>query len=147
MYQLHREPVGWSWANSGDRIEFETTKPKSKKPNVALQLSISADINSSRIYSELGVDTSIWEIRAKNAHNDCMRFEEDAAEFRRLLRSQLNAIKVEHGEGAVINLFPAIPVSAAVEIGRVWQPKADLRLRVYDQGPGQQGFSLRHTIE
>jgi hypothetical protein len=32
-----------------------------------------------------------------------------------------------------IHLFPALPVSAAVEFGRVWMPKADLPFTVYEQ--------------
>jgi hypothetical protein len=30
-------------------------------------------------------------------------------------------------------VFPALPASLAVETGRVWMPKADPELRIYDQ--------------
>jgi hypothetical protein len=64
----------------------------------------------------------------------------DLAEFRRLVRSTFNAIKTQHGEHAVINVFPALPVSAAVEVGRIWMPKADLPLVIYDQNRSLEGF-------
>ena len=64
----------------------------------------------------------------------------DLAEFRRLVRSTFNAIKAAHGEGATINVFPALPLSAAVEVGRVWMPKADLPLVIYDQNRNLNGF-------
>jgi SMODS-associated and fused to various effectors sensor domain len=48
-------------------------------------------------------------------------------------------IKAQHGEGVPIHLFPALPASLAVETGRVWMPKADAELRVYDQ-QGERGF-------
>jgi len=40
----------------------------------------------------------------------------------------------------IISIFPALPVSAAVEVGRVWMPKADLPLQVYDQNRAHGGF-------
>ena len=37
-------------------------------------------------------------------------------------------------------MFPAAPVSVAVELGRVLQPKADVPLRLYDQNNNLGGF-------
>jgi hypothetical protein len=76
-----------------------------------------------------------------------MRRPEDLAEFRRLLRVTLNDIKTTHGEEIAIHAFPALPVSAAVEVGRVWMPKADLPLRVYDQNRRLGGFTEALSIE
>jgi hypothetical protein len=45
-------------------------------------------------------------------------------------------------EGATIKVFPAPPVSAAVEVGRVWMPKADLPMTVFDQIVRLAGSSL-----
>jgi len=53
--------------------------------------------------------------------------------FRIEFRKLLNHIKTKHGESAVIHLFPAVPVSIAIEIGRVRMPKADMPLIIYDQ--------------
>ena len=47
----------------------------------------------------------------------------------------------------MINLFPALPVSAAVEVGRVWMPKADLPLIVYDQNRRVNGFSRTIQVD
>ena len=69
-----------------------------------------------------------------------MQRPEDLAEFRRLVRSALNSIKETYGESTLIQLFPALPVSAAVEVGRVWMPKADLPLNIYDQNRRLGGF-------
>jgi hypothetical protein len=54
----------------------------------------------------------------------------------------LNEIKAVHGEQTVpvLHVFPVLPVSAAVEVGRVWMPKADLPLVVYDQNRTLNGF-------
>lgn len=81
----------------------------------------------------LGGDAAIWSLTAERPHNEVMRRPEDLAAFRGLVRSTLDEIKAAHGERAAINVFPALPVSAAVELGRVRMPKADLPLVVYDQ--------------
>lgn len=51
-----------------------------------------------------------------------------------------NAIEVRHGERAIIDIFPALPTSAAVAVGRVWTPKADLPLVIYDRNWTLNGF-------
>lgn len=143
VYQLHREPAGWGWARDGDQIELVTSAPENAGSQVALKLALSANVSDDRIYSVLGKDTSIWQIAARNPHNDCIRYPEDVSQFRQTLRQQLNAIKTHHGDGLVINVFPAIPVSIAVETGRVWMPKADLGLRIFDQSKDDAGFIER----
>ncbi|WP_367171484.1 hypothetical protein [uncultured Aureimonas sp.] len=40
-----------------------------------------------------------------------------------------------------------MPVSAAVDVGRVWMPKADLPMRIYDQNKGLGGFIPTILIE
>ena len=145
VYQLHREPAGWPWAKTGPRICFKTTTPANKSGPVALKLALSATITDDRITSVLGKDASTWSIHSDAPGNDIMRYPEDLSEFRRLLRQTYEAIKAAHGTRAVINLFPAIPVSAAIEVGRVWMPKADLPLTIFDEVRGE-GFVPRLTI-
>jgi hypothetical protein len=136
IYQLHREPTpGWQWARTGPRIEFDVNEPQQKLAKVALKIGVSATINDSRITSVMGDDVSIWSLTARTPGNDVMRYPEDLENFRRNMRSMYDRIKSEHGERAEIHLFPAVPVSVAVEIGRVRLPKADLPVVVYDQLP------------
>jgi hypothetical protein len=103
-------------------------------------LALSASVADERIRAALGADAAIWAIEADRPHNDIMKRSEDLAEFRRLVRSTLNAIKAVRGERETIHLFPVLPVSAAVEVGRVWMPKADLPLVIYDQNRKLNGF-------
>jgi hypothetical protein len=145
VYQLHREPAGWRWAKDGPRIRYEYSKPSSVKKNVALKIALSATITDDRIASILGDDVSIWSVTAAGPNNDIMRYPGDLREFRRLLRSVYNDIRAAHGPKAVINVFPAVPVSAAVEAGRVWMPKADLPLEIFDENRGS-GFVHRLRI-
>ena len=140
VYQLHREPRGWRWSGEGTAIEFETRRPATVAGPAALVLALSATVNRDRIVDVLGSDAAVWTIQAKNAHNDGMRMRCDLRRFRQLLRMTLDQIKASCGEGKTVHLFPALPVSAAVEVGRVWMPKADLELLLYDQNRSRGGF-------
>jgi len=145
VYQLHREPAGWTWAEDGERIEYQVTRQTRRGSNVALKLGISATLTNDRIAAVLGEDTAIWSLSAAKPSNDVMRYPQDLAQFRRLMRDLYDEIKAEHGENATIHVFPAVPVSVAVELGRVRMPKADLPLLLYDQTHGV-GFVPRHMI-
>lgn len=133
VYQLHREPAGWRWAENGAKLQLSTTKPQTIKSKIAFKIGISAHITDERVFSTLGDDVSIWSIESAYPHNDCMRYADDLSEYRSLIRKTLNEIKLIHGENTEIHVFPAIPVSAAIELGRIWMPKADLALAIFDQ--------------
>jgi hypothetical protein len=69
---------------------------------------------------------------ADQPHNDILRRADDQATFRREIRRVYDRIKARHGEGTLLHVFPALPASLAVEVGRVWMPKSDLPLRLYN---------------
>lgn len=146
VHQLHREPPGWRWPDDGAAIHFRVREPQRTEGAVALVLALSATITDDRIKQALGADAAIWSIEAESPHNDIMKRPADLAEFRHLVRSTFNQIKARHGERAVINVFPAMPVSTAVEVGRVWMPKADLPLVIYDQNRTLEGFVRAFAI-
>lgn len=135
VYQLHREPAGWRWAEDRDPIQYRVRHGRGDGP-AALVLALSATVNDERIHEVLGPNAAIWAIAADAPHNDVMRHVSDLAAFRSRLRSLLDALKAHHGQHGDIHLFPVLPVSAAVEVGRIWMPQADRSLIVYDQQPG-----------
>jgi hypothetical protein len=56
------------------------------------------------------------------------------------MRRLFDKIKAEHGHDTVLHVFPAMPVAAAVEFGRIWMPKADMRMTIYDENKILGGF-------
>ena len=142
IFQLHREPQTWNWQNDGKQIDYTLNQPKSAEKNstVALKLALSATVTDERIKDILGSDVPIWSITAENPHNDILRHRNDLSKLRSLLRQTFDRIKAVHGENAEIHVFPVLPVSAAIEVGRVWMPKADLPMVVYDQNNKKGGF-------
>ena len=54
---------------------------------------------------------------------------------------------MKHEQENEINIFPAAPVAISVEMGRIWMPKADVPLKVYDQNHKKNGFQYALTIQ
>lgn len=144
--QRHREPATWSWQPDQPPIDFSVSEPvQGAAGEVALKLGISATVTDERIAKVLGDSAAIWSVTAANPHNDILRRPEDQAAFRQLMRSLFDRIKAVHGEGAIIHVFPAMPASLAVELGRVWMPKSDLAMTIYDNNRAA-GFVPTITI-
>jgi hypothetical protein len=145
--QLLREPKGWSWDASPGRLVLNDRIPQGSGNAVALKLEVSGLIADSRVVSILGDDVSVWALTAADAHNDIIRSPDDLRLWRQRLRRILEEIKDRHGEAEVVHVFPAIPVSAAVELGRVWMPKAHLPMRIYDQNLAKGGFLAAFDVK
>jgi hypothetical protein len=141
VYQRHREPQTWGWIPGSEKFEYQLVESESSERIVALNLSLSATIDSSRIERLFGDQKySEWILTIENPNNDFLKSREQIQKFRMEFRALLNRIKAKHGENAILHVFPAVPVSVAVEIGRVWQPKADLPMIIYDQNRKLTGF-------
>lgn len=145
IHQRHREPATWAWQDDQPALVLNVGEPAAGAGPVALKLAVSADVDDDRIRAALGDAAAIWSITATGAHNDILRRPEDQANYRRLLRALFNRIKAVHGQSTVIHVFPALPASLAVETGRIWMPKADAPLRLYDQN-GASGFARAFDI-
>lgn len=147
VFQRQREPEPtWVWDEDID-TEYIIKRPKEIKEKVALIISLSATISEDRITKVLGDDISIWTITIDVPENDFLKSKKQLSEFRRVFRKLLDEIKYKHGQENAINIFPAAPVAINVEIGRVWMPKADLPLVVYDQNHKTNGFQYALTIQ
>ena len=62
-----------------------------------------------------------------------------------MVRHTFEKIKTHHG-CVNLHLFPAMPISASVELGRIWMPKADMPIEIYDENRGSNGFIKTITI-
>ncbi|QUS55305.1 SAVED domain-containing protein [Pseudovibrio brasiliensis] len=145
IFERHREPAQWAWPEDGAEVNFSYLKGIQGPKRVALKLSITSHISDERVVAAVGNDVSIWEIRSEIQKHGVIRHKSDLSRYRTIVRSTLDEIKNEHGMDVEVSVFPAIPVSCAVEFGRVWQPKAHPDLEVYDQAKDQ-GFVHRITL-
>lgn len=147
IYQYHREPQTWAWQRHQGKFNFILRTPKIRCKTAAVNLSLSATIDNSRITSVLGRRCSIWTLAIPRPSNDFLKSRRQLQMFREQFRLLLDRIKKRHGEDTCIHLFPAVPVAVAVEIGRVWMPKADLPIKIYDQNRKRGGFRFAFDLE
>lgn len=145
IYQKHREPDTWKWQENAAPVNFSLIPPENFEGVPVLILSLSATVNSDRIISVLGESVSIWQFAIEQPNNDFMKTEDILSSFRTIVRSAFDVIKARHGY-VELHVFPAMPVSAAVEFGRVWMPKADMPMIIYDQNKMNGGFHKTISI-
>lgn len=139
VFQRHREPQSWKWQEDPEGFKFIVRKPRIIRGDPALNLSLSATIDNSRITKVLG-NSSVWTLTIRSPNNDFLKGRGQLGSFRETFRKLMDTIKAAHGHDSVLHVFPAVPVAVAVEIGRVWMPKADLPLRVWDENRECGGF-------
>lgn len=142
VYERHREPAQWKWPEDGLEVNFSLSKGRMGPKHVALKLSVTSHITDDRITDVIGNDVSIWDISSDSQTQGVIRHKSDLSRYRSIVRSTLDEIKNVHGMDVRLSVFPAIPVSCAVEFGRVWQPKAHPVAEIFDQVQGQ-GFISR----
>ena len=70
-----------------------------------------------------------------------MQSKHQLSSFRKCVRQLMVDIKSKHGNDAPLHIFPAMPVSCSVELGRARIPKADMPWIIYDQDFGTQEFN------
>lgn len=147
VYQRHREPATWKWLHGSEEDQFASIQEPGHFDGVpVLNLSLSANITDDRIYAVTGHDTSIWRIQVPHPHNDYLKSRKQLSQIREVFRIAFERIRTQHGNKE-IHVFSAMPVAAAVELGRIRMPKADPKLVLYDQNHKQQGFFRTLTIE
>jgi len=128
VYNKHREADTWKWQKGDFPNEFELRKPENVKGEPCLVFSISASIRY-RIERQFP-DASIWEITVPNPKLDYIQTELQMESFRNVVReAYADILKVSK---SYVNVFMAMPNACAVEAGRVWMPKADRAMRLFD---------------
>lgn len=137
--QKRRNPDTWNFDEDIDTVYNFEVAPEVKN-NVALKLELSDSISDERITSVLGEDTSIYSIKINDPVNDFVKSRKQIVDFGEKMKEAFREIKRIHGQDAQLNIFPAMPVSLAVQLGRVWMPKADLSMTIYDQNHALGGF-------
>lgn len=140
VYQKHRTPNTWKWQEENGFEGFFLTEPTDCLGIPVLNLSLSATITNDRIESLFKEKISIWTISHKNPNVEFLKSKSILNEFKKICRSFFDRAKAKHGQKSELHIFPAMPISAAIEFGRIWMPKADMKMIIYDQNTIKDGF-------
>lgn len=128
VYQKQRTG-GWSWQQDNSSIDFIVNKPSITEGNPALVLSLSASITE-RVRKERGND-NLWEITIDSPNMDFLDSKSTLDKFCRITENLLEEIS-KTSNHKPIALYLAAPVACCIELGRVWMPKANSPLHIYE---------------
>ena len=140
IYQPVRSPNTWKLNNDPTSVSYSVISPVAKHKTVALNISLSATLTNDRITTVLGNECSIYTITIASPFNDYLKSKNDLVEFGNFMRKLFDRIKAEYNDRTPLHIFPAMPIATAIELGRVWMPKADMPLFIYDQNTAADGF-------
>jgi len=137
LYQKHRgDQETWMWSEEAKTETFEVVKLKENtSDNVVLILSLSGSINPSELPEEVSESYNLYEIRpvGTTPNREILRSKASYENFSKTYHGLLSQLEVSHKSCKQINLFPAIPVTAALACGRGLMRDAQPAITVYDR--------------
>lgn len=146
IYQRHRDKEDWIWRHSSvDDFDYRLRPPHLKAVNgvrrdhVAVSVAISAPVPDKAVLSALDDSPPIYQLRVDNVSTRAIQSADQVELFACRWRNLLTRIQNDHGKDVQISLFPAIPVSIAVQLGRELLPKGDPPIVIYDK-QGSAGY-------
>ena len=148
IYQKHREAdLGWKWANEGPQVDFEVIELQkgTARDKVALLVSVTGTVDPEGLPSEVDESYSIFTIepRGITPHRDLMHQSKDLEAFSTAYKRFLAELERTHKGAKEILVFPAVPVSVAVVLGRDVMRDAQPALSIYDKSDSGYDFALR----
>ena len=137
VYQKTRFPDTWEWQAKELTNKFCVDVKKTDATNgiVALNISLTNDVNNDRLLS-VGNYEAIYKIKAETNGVDCIKSIEDLSAFWHTYQNTLDEILNVHGTECQIYLFPAMPVSAAFEVGRRYMLNTHPSITIFDENNG-----------
>lgn len=136
VFQFSRACDSWNWSTKEQTNSFSAKKQVVRDGGrIALVFSLTADIATTRITEVYDADI-LYFIRAARFGVDCIQSPADLAAFWSIYQSTCDEIKNTYPEVQKIGVFPAMPVSAAFEVGRRYMPGVYPRFRIYDDYNG-----------
>jgi SMODS-associated and fused to various effectors sensor domain len=142
LYQRQRDDqIGWGWDPDADPVAFETARlAQGDDPaKVTVVCSLSGTVQVNHLPREIVEDASIYAITpiGTDPNPSIMVARESLSNFAATYRAFLARLEIDHPDASVINVVPAVPLTAAIELGRARMKSKHPALRVYDRADGQ----------
>ena len=134
IYQRHRRPADWKWrAMSSQGFNYTLITPEeAEQCSVCVILSLSGRVHREEVIRVLGKEMPTYELTIANPSREYLQAQEQLELFTREWRELMTRIRATHGPECEIHLFPAVPVSVAIEMGRAMLPAADPVMHLYN---------------
>ncbi len=137
VYQKTRHPDTWEWQSNEATNEFvlESIDKPGTDNRVALIMSLTNDVQYERI-PQSEEYKKIYKIKAVLTGVDCIKSVHDLSAFWHLYQNAMDGILNTYGGDCRVDLFPAMPVSAAFEVGRRYMPNTYPTITIYEEDNG-----------
>lgn len=146
IYQSHRNiedtSKTWSWQedSSVELPYLVSCEQDGKSEVVLLKLAISDTIEHDKYENLISDNCSIYQITVSEASPHFLKLKRQLENFSYEYRKLLNQIQAKHGKNCKILILPAVPVSIAVECGRVILPTKDPEIYACEYYREEGGF-------
>lgn len=146
IYQSHRNiedtSKTWSWQedSSVELPYLVSCEQDGKGEVVLLKLAISDTIEHDKYENLVSDNCSIYQITVSEASPHFLKLKRQLEIFSYEYRKLLNQIQAKHGKNCKILILPAVPVSIAVECGRVILPTKDPEIHACEYYREEGGF-------
>jgi hypothetical protein len=128
---------GWGWTPGADPVDFEFARLRvgTDPSRVAVLFSLSGTVDPLKLPAEIDDTTTLYEVRpaGETPSPDLVRAPESLDHFGRCWRDLLATLERDHPGLPGISVFPAVPVTAAIAIGRSVMRAAHPPLRIFDR--------------
>jgi len=140
IFDRHRHRDGidsshlWAWEEDGPELAWTVNIPEGRRAasDVVLILSVSAPVSIDDTTAVAPHSAPVYEIALNDPKVNRVRTHAQLQTFVAHWRSVLDHITKTHGAGARVHVFPAVPVSVAIECGRRML-QASPELRIYNK--------------
>lgn len=135
LFQRHKDGESWRWKEEESKAQysFRTIQKGQDQSKVAMLISISGFIDTSKLPTHVDGEFSVYELFLDPEPNyNCIRTKEDLQKFEKNFTSAISEIKNNHKEIDQIEMFPAVPAPVAIICGRSLNKNSDPQIRVYN---------------
>lgn len=141
VFQRQRVDGGnaWRWpADGGEPGQFDTdlVKAGQEPTSVSLIVNLSGTVSTEDLPAAIRESSAIYALKTAPPHapgTSVVSSPETLSNFAAAFRVFLADVETNHAEADHINVFPAVPVSAAITMGRVLMSDVSPALRVFDR--------------
>lgn len=150
LYPKRRDGTeGWGWNPRTTELDFTHTRirPGGDRRRVAVLLSVSGTVDPGRLPTDVDDRYTLYELAPVGTIPTPALIDNAATldAFSRAWRDVLAVIEADHRGAPAIDVFPAVPAAAAVNMGRHLMRVAHPPLRVFDRVSGHDTYQYTTT--
>jgi hypothetical protein len=145
IYQRHRANESWEWSADAPVADLSLELPEDASPteDAVLVLNLSGSIQDSELPAELsGLPVYRLTLANETPWPDAFRHKDSLAKCETAIRNLYASLEATAKNVRRLHAFTAVPLSAAITLGRARDPQVHPALRLYDRTDTGYHFAL-----